>query len=123
MRRWHSKRPSFKVLSGRQPNCDFTEFNDIARRIEYVAELWPTVIFNLGTGENYRFNTVVEKLNEELGRDIAPRYIENSIPEDVYVHGTCADITKVKCSIGREPEIGFDEGVRRVCADCTQPSE
>jgi UDP-glucose 4-epimerase len=68
------------------------------------------------TGEVNSFNTVVEMLNDELGTDIDPAYVENPIPEDVYVHDTCADPSQMCEKPGWEPRISFEEGVRRVCA-------
>jgi UDP-glucose 4-epimerase len=55
-------------------------------------------------------------LNDELGTDVDPEYVENPIPEDVYVHDTCADASKIREATGWEPEIDFEEGIRRVCA-------
>ncbi|WP_246981966.1 NAD-dependent epimerase/dehydratase family protein [Halorientalis marina] len=95
---------------------DFTHVSDIVRGIELAAEHELTGIYNLGTGEAYSFNTVVEMLNDELGTDVDPEYVENPIPEDVYVHDTCADASKIGEAAGWEPEIDFEEGLRRVCA-------
>jgi UDP-glucose 4-epimerase len=95
---------------------DFTHVDDVVRGVELVADAGLTGVYNLGTGERHSFNTVVERLNDELGTDVDPEYVENPIPEDVYVHDTCADPTKVREATGWEPEVGFDEGIRRVCA-------
>jgi len=112
------------IADGSQPELygdgeqtrDFTHVSDIVRGIELTAENELTGIYNLGTGENYSFNTVVEMINDELGTDIKPAYVENPIPESVYVHDTCADASKIKEDAGWEPEIDFEEGIRRVCA-------
>ena len=95
---------------------DFTHVSDIVRGIELAADHELTGIYNLGTGEAYSFNTVVEMINDELGTDVDPEYVENPIPEDVYVHDTCADASKIREAAGWEPEIDFEEGIRRVCA-------
>ena len=95
---------------------DFTHVEDIVRGIETTADHGLTGIYNLGTGDAYSFNTVVNLLNDELGTDIDPEYVENPIPEDVYVHDTCADISKINDATGWEPRIGFEEGIERVCA-------
>ena len=95
---------------------DFTHVEDIVRGIETTADHGLTGIYNLGTGDAYSFNTVVDLLNDELGTDIDPEYVENPIPEDVYVHDTCADISKINDATGWEPRIGFEEGIERVCA-------
>lgn len=59
---------------------------------------------------------MVELLNEELDRDVEPEYVENPIPESVYVHDTMADASKMARETGWEPEISFKEGIEQVCA-------
>ena len=112
------------VANGRNPELygdgeqtrDFTHVDDIVRGLRLAADHELDGIYNLGTGESYSFNTVVELINEELGSDVEPAYVENPIPESVYVHDTCADPSKMRAATGWEPEIGFREGIRRVCA-------
>ncbi len=94
---------------------DFTHVDDIVRGLELAAEHQLTGIYNLGTGESYDFNTVVEMLNDELGTNIEPEYVENPLSDDVYVHDTMADTTAMYEATGWEPEIGFEEGIERVC--------
>ena len=112
------------IANGRSPKLygdgtqtrDFTHVNDIVRGLEQAAEHRLDGVYNLGTGGAYSFNTVVRLLNEELGTDIDPEYVENPIPESVYVHDTCADPSKMREATGWEPQIEFREGIRRVCA-------
>jgi len=112
------------VAHGRSPEIygdgsqtrDFTHVSDIVRGLELAAEHELTGIYNLGTGDSYDFDTVVEYINRELGTDVEPTYVENPIPDDVYVHDTMADVTKFQKATGWEPAIDFEEGVRRVCA-------
>ncbi len=94
---------------------DFTHVSDIVRGLVLAAEHDLDDVYNLGTGEAYDFNTVVELINDELGTDVEPEYVENPIPEDVYVHDTCADPSKMRAATGWEPQIDFEEGIRRVC--------
>ena len=95
---------------------DFTHVDDIVRGLELAAEHELDGIYNLGTGDAYDFNEVVNMINAELGTDVEPEYVENPIPDDVYVHDTCADATKMREATGWEPQIDFEEGIRRVCA-------
>jgi len=112
------------VANGRNPELygdgeqtrDFTHVDDVVRGLRLAAEHELDGIYNIGTGESYSFNTVVELINEELGSDVEPAYVENPIPESVYVHDTCADPSKMRAKTGWEPEIGFREGIHRVCA-------
>jgi UDP-glucose 4-epimerase len=95
---------------------DFTHVQDVARGMELVGEEELTGIYNLGTGDSYSFNEVVEMINEELGTEVQPKYVENPIPEDVYVHDTCSDSSKLRAEVGWSPKISLDEGIERVCA-------
>jgi UDP-glucose 4-epimerase len=112
------------IANGTQPKLygdgeqtrDFTHVSDIVRGMELAAEHELTGIYNLGTGEAYKFNTVVEMINDALGTDVAPAYVENPIPGDVYVYDTCADSSKMREATGWEPSISFEEGIKRVCA-------
>ena len=112
------------VANGRNPELygdgeqtrDFTHVDDIVRGLRLAADHELDGIYNLGTGEAYSFNTVVDLITDELGTAVEPAYVENPIPESVYVHDTCADPSKMRAATGWEPEIGFREGIRRVCA-------
>ena len=98
---------------------DFTHVSDIVRGLEQAADHRRQGIYNLGTGEAYDFLTVVDMLNDELGTDIDPEFVENPIPDDVYVHDTCADASKIREATGWEPQISFEEGIERVCEQYT----
>jgi UDP-glucose 4-epimerase len=95
---------------------DFTHVDDVVRGLVAAGEARLNGIYNLGTGESHDFNAVVEAINEELDTDVEPVYVENPIREDVYVHDTMADTTKIREATGWTPRIPFEEGVRRVCA-------
>jgi len=94
---------------------DFTHVSDVVRAIELVADKQLTGIYNVGTGERYDFRTVVAMINGALGTDVKPEYIENPIPEEVYVHDTCADVSKIREATNWVPKIDFEEGIRQVC--------
>jgi UDP-glucose 4-epimerase len=112
------------IANGRRPEIwgdgsqtrDFTHVDDIVRGLELAADHELQGVYNLGTGEQYSLNHLVDALNEELGTDVEPVYEENPIPEDVYVHDTMADVTKMREATGWEPEIGFEEGLETVCS-------
>ncbi|SFK65356.1 UDP-glucose 4-epimerase [Halogranum rubrum] len=94
---------------------DFTHVDDIVRGLIAAAEEELNGVYNLGTGNSYDFNTVVELLNDELGTEIEPTHIENPIRDDIYVHDTMADISNITEKTGWEPQIRFKQGVERVC--------
>ncbi|MFB6074196.1 MAG: NAD-dependent epimerase/dehydratase family protein [Haloarculaceae archaeon] len=112
------------IANGRRPviwgdgshSRDFTHVEDIVRGLELAADHELQGIYNLGTGEQYTIEYLVERLNDHLGTDVEPVYEENPIPADVFVHDTCADATKMQEATGWEPEVDFETGLARVCA-------
>jgi len=111
------------VANGRSPKIygdgtqtrDFTHVSDVVSGLIAGADHELNGVYNLGTGDPVDFNTLVERLNEELDADVEPEYVENPIPDHVYVHDTCADNSKMQEATGWEPTIGFDEGLQQVC--------
>ncbi|WP_348609329.1 NAD-dependent epimerase/dehydratase family protein [Halobaculum rarum] len=93
---------------------DFTHVDDIVRGLEAIADHELAGVYNLGTGDPYSFNEMIELINDALGTDVEPEY--EPIPLENYVHDTCADISRIREATGWEPEVDFAEGVRRVCA-------
>jgi UDP-glucose 4-epimerase len=94
---------------------DFTHVSDVVRGLELAADNRLSGIYNLGTGESYTANEVVALLCAELGHDVEPEHVENPIPEHMFVHDTMADATKMRAATDWEPEVPFEEGIRRVC--------
>jgi UDP-glucose 4-epimerase len=109
----HGERP--EIWGDGTQTRDFTHVDDIVRGIELAADHDLQGIYNLGTGESYSLNELVDRLNDALGTEIEPRYEENRIPEDVYVHDTMADPSEMHEATGWRPEIDFAEGIERVC--------
>jgi UDP-glucose 4-epimerase len=109
-----------KVYGDGTQTRDFTHVDDVVHGMGLVGERGITGIYNLGTGDPYSFNEVVEMINREMDMDVQPEYVENPIPEDVYVHDTCADASKLREDVGWEPEIDLEEGIERVCAQYQQ---
>ncbi|WP_435183696.1 NAD-dependent epimerase/dehydratase family protein [Halobellus sp. EA9] len=110
-----------KIASGESPvlwgdgtqTRDFTHVDDIVRGLVRTAEAELAGVYNLGTGDPYSFNEMVEMINDILGTDVEPEY--EPIPLENYVHDTCADITRIREATGWEPQIDFEQGVRLVC--------
>jgi UDP-glucose 4-epimerase len=100
---------------------DFTHVDDVVRGLELAADERLDGVYNLGTGESYSFNETVALINDALGTDVEPEYVENPLP--VYVHDTRADPTRIREATGWEPRIGFPEGVERVCAPYREDGE
>jgi len=88
----------------------------VARACELAADHELTGVYNVGTEEAYSFNEMVAMINDALGTDIDPVYIE--CPFDGYVHDTMADYSTFHEATGWEPEIGF-EGASNSCVSRT----
>lgn len=112
----------WKMMDGDRPviwgdgdqSRDFTFVEDIARANYMAAERKDETngeYYNIGTGRDVDFNTLVEKLNEALGTDIEPEHIEH--PRDNPVMATKADYSRAKLQLGYEPQYSFEEGLKK----------
>ncbi|QKQ98980.1 SDR family NAD(P)-dependent oxidoreductase [Candidatus Nanohaloarchaea archaeon] len=112
----------WKMMDGEQPviwgdgtqSRDFTFVEDIARANYLAAERKDETngeYYNIGTGRDIDFNSLVEKLNEALGKDIEPEHIEH--PRDNPVMTTKADYSRAKRDLGYEPQYSFEEGLEK----------
>jgi UDP-glucose 4-epimerase len=110
-----AKGQSPKLYGNGEQTRDFTHVSDVVQATILAAEKKLDGIYNVGTEQRHSFNTVVEMINDELGTSVNPEYVENPIPEEVYVHDTCADTTKIQDKTSWNPKVSFEEGVRRVC--------
>ena len=100
-----------KIFGDGEQTRDFTFVKDIARANILAAEKGESgQYYNIGTETETSFNTVVEKLNEELGTDIEPEKVDNPIKN--YVRRTRSDTSRAKEDLGFEPEYGFEEGLK-----------
>lgn len=104
-----------KIYDDGRQTRDFTHVEDVVRATVLAAEHELDGVYNVGTGQQYDFRTVVEMLNSELGTDIEPTFVENPIPDSVYVHDTMADTSKIRAATGWEPQIDFADGIEKVC--------
>ncbi|PSQ08092.1 nucleoside-diphosphate sugar epimerase [Halobacteriales archaeon QS_6_71_20] len=93
---------------------DFTHVSDVVRGLILAADHELSGVYNLGTGESYSFNEMVDTINETLGTVVEPEY--EPVPIDNYVYHTKADASKFRSATGWEPEVEFADGVREVCA-------
>jgi len=115
------------IATGQQPELfgdgsqtrDFTHVDDVVRALDLTAAEQLTGVYNVGTGESYSFNEMVRLINDALGTDVEPIYVD--CPFDGYVSDTLADTSTFRESTGWTPQVEFEEGVRRVCAPYTAP--
>jgi len=88
---------------------DFVYIDDIVEAIIRSAERETPPIINVGSGKTYTFNQVISLINDLLGKNISPRYI-NRPPK--YLEKTQADITLMREFLGIEP-LELKEGLKK----------
>ena len=67
-------------------------------------------IFNVGTGKATTFNEIVKNINEVLGTNLEPEYIDN--PYEHYQENTEADLTETRGALGYFPEYDIKKGIK-----------
>lgn len=67
-------------------------------------------IFNIGTAKATTFNEIVQNLNEVLGTNFEPEFIEN--PYEHYQEYTEADLSETKKVLNYQPEYGIKKGIQ-----------
>lgn len=88
---------------------DFVYVKDVVRALRLAMDSGYNGHLNVGTGEAYSFNDVVRMLNDKMGTDIQPDYVENPIKN--YVAHTLADTAKAENVLGFEAEYTLEEGM------------
>ena len=108
---------SQQMMAGQRPRIfkhgeqqrDFVYVKDIVQGCLRGFEALKSGIYNLGSGQARSFNDLVQILNNVLGTNFEPEYIEN--PHAHYQNFTQADLTKVRDALGYEPQYSFEAGV------------
>jgi ADP-L-glycero-D-manno-heptose 6-epimerase len=108
---------SRQMKSGQRPRIfkhgdqkrDFVYVKDAVEGSIRALEAKGSGIYNLGSGHARSFNELVDVLNQSLGTDLKPEYIEN--PHAHYQNYTQADLTNVRSGLGYEPQFSLAKGV------------
>jgi len=88
---------------------DFVYVKDIVEGCLRGFEAGQSGIYNLGSGEARSFNELVQILNQTLGTNFEPDYIEN--PHAHYQNFTQADLANAREQLDYEPRYRLEEGV------------
>jgi UDP-glucose 4-epimerase len=108
------------LLEGRQPvvygdgkqSRDFTYVEDVVRGKLLAADA-PNVagrVINVANGRSVTLLRLIDALNELLGTNVQPKF-EPARAGDV--RESLADITLARALLGYEPQVEFEEGLRR----------
>ena len=99
------------VFGDGQQSRDFTYVDNAVQANVLAAEGDVTgEAFNVGTGGRVTVNELVGTLNDHLGTDIEPVH-DDPRPGDV--RHSHADVSKARDLLGYDPEVGFEEGLKR----------
>lgn len=85
---------------------DLVDFVEIAVNKQNL----PFELYNVGSGYSISINDLVEKIIAHSGKDIV---IAHDLSKPTIKTRLCLDITKAKTSLGWEPKVSLDNGIRK----------
>ena len=98
-----------RIFKHGEQQRDFVYVQDIVQGCLRAFAAKESGIYNLGSGTARSFNDLVQILNDSLGTNFEPEYIDN--PHTHYQNFTQADLTNARKALGYEPQFSFEEGV------------
>jgi nucleoside-diphosphate-sugar epimerase len=101
-----------KVYGDGEQSRDFTYVDDVvtANLQAAQAEGAAGAVCNLGRGERHTLNELLEILQDIIGRRVKAAYGPDRAGD---VKHSMADITRAREAFGYEPQVTFEEGLRR----------
>ena len=113
---WAMKKNETPVIYGDgEQRRDFIYVKDVVNACVLAMNSDKIGIFNVGTGKDYSLNELIDILNNALGKDIEPKYVENPIKN--YVQNTKADTEKAKKELGFEYKYSLKEGIEKLLSE------
>lgn len=107
---WMYKGESPVIYGDGEQTRDFCYVKDVVDAFIQASKYKKTDIFNIGTGNCYNLNELVDLLNKILDKDIKPIYIENPLKN--YVNVTLADTTKAENVLGFKAKFSLEDGIK-----------
>ena len=106
-----------QLTAGRRPRLirpgtqtrDHVYVKDIIRGNLLALHAGVSGVFNLATGTETDFNTLVREWNALLGTQLEPDYFENPYP--FFQHRTCANMEACRKALGFEAEFSVRDGM------------
>ncbi len=98
-----------RIFKQGEQKRDFVYVKDIVEGSLRALEAKQSGIYNLGSGQARSFNELIDVLNQSLGTDFKPDYIDN--PHEHYQNFTQADLAQARGSLGYEPKYSLETGV------------
>jgi UDP-glucose 4-epimerase len=110
------------LLAGNQPALtrgeqlwDYLYVEDAAKALARIAVTGATGSLNLASGQTVVIRKLVECLSALVGLDLPLNFGEVPYRPDQTMHLE-ADISRLRCATGWEPEVSLEEGLRRTIA-------
>ena len=111
--RWISEGEPLHLNGDGSQSRGFTYVDDIARGVILALQPVGYEIFNLGGHENVTIKGLIERIEALVGRKA--RIVEHPFPQ-ADMKANLADISKAGETLGWEPTVSLDEGLRRTVA-------
>ena len=94
---------------------DFINIEDVLQANIKACTPKQNGVYNVGTGNPRSFQDIADILQKELGTDLGTQYIPN--PYNGYQMHTQADISTSQISLGFEPVVSLEEGIKAYIPD------
>ena len=113
-----------QILNGKAPILfkgsdkilrDFINIEDVIQANIKACNPKQNGTYNVGTGNPRSFQDIADILQKELGTDLGTQYIPN--PYNGYQMHTQADISTSQISLGFEPVVSLEEGIKAYIPD------
>lgn len=92
---------------------DFIYVEDLIKGLELAMNSSiDNDVFNLGTGRSYSLLELVDILNDKMGKDLEPTFVENNIMG--YVQETLADTKKTSDILKFKSKTSLEEGIEKL---------
>jgi nucleoside-diphosphate-sugar epimerase len=100
------------IFGDGEQSRDFTYVTNVvdATLRACMAPNAPGKVINVGTGRSSTLNQTITALNSIFGTQVKPRY---ALPREGDVRHSTADISLARSTLGYEPLVSFEDGLRR----------
>lgn len=99
-----------KIFRSGEHSRDHIYVDDVVEANMLAADA-PNGIYNVGTGVATSFNGLVNTLNDVLGMNLEPEYVDMPFASETYQSYTQADTSKAESELGFKAKFGLKEGI------------
>jgi ADP-L-glycero-D-manno-heptose 6-epimerase len=99
-----------KIFKNGEQRRDWVFVHDVVEANIKAMEYENSGVFNCGSGQAYTFNEVVSEINNQLGTNLEPEYIDNPY-ENRYQSYTCCDMNYAKKELRHIPQYDLKSGI------------